>query len=127
MARGRNPRILVDEMVVDAYIERHSLICCPRGRRRAIERLGAGWPLLLSSPTYLPHKVTLPSSHTNLPSGGAPAQPEDPCREGGGRMVRVHVEVREGDDLREVTVYADSISQAVGQARERFPGRAADR
>ncbi len=39
-------------------------------------------------------------------------------------MVRVHVEVREGDDLREVTVYADSISQAVGQARERFPGRA---
>jgi hypothetical protein len=39
-------------------------------------------------------------------------------------MVRVHVEVREGDDLREVTVYADSISQAVGQARERFPGHA---
>ena len=40
-------------------------------------------------------------------------------------MIRVHVEVREGDDLREVTVYADSISQAVGQARERFPGHAA--
>ena len=39
-------------------------------------------------------------------------------------MIRVHVEVREGDDLREVTVYTDSISQAVGQARERFPGRA---
>ena len=39
-------------------------------------------------------------------------------------MVRVSVEVREGDDLREVTVYAASISQAVGQARERFPGRA---
>jgi hypothetical protein len=39
-------------------------------------------------------------------------------------MIRVHVEVREGDDLREVTVYADSISQAVGQARERFPGHA---
>ena len=39
-------------------------------------------------------------------------------------MVKVCVEVREGDDLREVTVYADSISQAVGQARERFPGHA---
>jgi hypothetical protein len=39
-------------------------------------------------------------------------------------MVRVHVGVREGDDLREVTVYADSISQAVGKARDRFPGRA---
>jgi hypothetical protein len=39
-------------------------------------------------------------------------------------MVRVPVEVREGDDLREVTVYADSISQAVGKARDRFPGRA---
>jgi hypothetical protein len=39
-------------------------------------------------------------------------------------MVRVHVEAREGDDLREVTVYADSISQAVGKARDRFPGRA---
>ena len=39
-------------------------------------------------------------------------------------MVRVSVEVREGDDLREVTVYADSISQAVGIARDRFPGRA---
>ena len=39
-------------------------------------------------------------------------------------MVRVSVEVRKGDDLREVTVYADSISQAVGTARDRFPGRA---
>ena len=39
-------------------------------------------------------------------------------------MVRVHVEVREGDDPREVTVYADSIGQAVGKARDRFPGRA---
>ena len=39
-------------------------------------------------------------------------------------MVKVCVEVREGDDLREVTVYADSISQAVGQARVRFPGHA---
>jgi hypothetical protein len=37
-------------------------------------------------------------------------------------MVRVSVEVREGDDLFEVTVYADSISQAVGIARGRFPG-----
>ena len=37
-------------------------------------------------------------------------------------MVKVSVEVREGDDLREVTVYAASIAQAVGQARERFPG-----
>ena len=39
-------------------------------------------------------------------------------------MVRVSAEVRKGDDLREVMVYADSISQAVGTARDRFPGRA---
>ncbi len=39
-------------------------------------------------------------------------------------MVRVSVEVRKGDDLREVMVYADSISQAVGTARDRFPNRA---
>jgi hypothetical protein len=39
-------------------------------------------------------------------------------------MVKVSVELREGDDLREVTVHADTISQAVGQARERFPGHA---
>ena len=37
-------------------------------------------------------------------------------------MVRVPVEVREGDYLFEVVVYADSISQAVGMARGRFPG-----
>jgi hypothetical protein len=37
-------------------------------------------------------------------------------------MVRVPVEVREGDDLFEVTVCADSISEAVGVARSRFPG-----
>jgi hypothetical protein len=85
MARRRNPSILVDEMVVEAYIERHSLLCCPRGRRRAIERLGTGWPLLLSSPTYLPQKVTLPSSHTNLFSGVAGAPPEKSRRKGGGR------------------------------------------
>ena len=84
MATRQDPSILVGEMVVDAYIERHSLVCCPRGRRRAIERLGAGWPLLLSSPTYLPQKVTLPSFHTNLSSGGASAQPGKGRREGGG-------------------------------------------
>lgn len=37
-------------------------------------------------------------------------------------MVRVSVEVREGDAPFEVAVYADSISQAVGTARDRFPG-----
>ena len=37
-------------------------------------------------------------------------------------MVRVPVEVREGDGLFEVTMYADRISQAVGIARGRFPG-----
>jgi hypothetical protein len=37
-------------------------------------------------------------------------------------MVRVPVEVREGDDLFEVVVYADSINRAVGIARGRFPG-----
>jgi hypothetical protein len=85
-------------MVVDAYIKQHSLVCCLRGRRRAIERLGIGWPLLLSSPTYLPTKVTLPSSPSNLPSGSAlqaagsgqstsgvrtPVQTKEPRREGG--------------------------------------------
>lgn len=39
-------------------------------------------------------------------------------------MVRVSVEVREGDDLREVTVHADCISRAGGKAADRFPGRA---
>ena len=37
-------------------------------------------------------------------------------------MVRVPVEVRQGDGLFEVTVYADSIGEAVGIARGRFPG-----
>ncbi len=39
-------------------------------------------------------------------------------------MVRVCVEVREGDDLFEVAVYADSIIQAVATAKGRFPGHA---
>jgi hypothetical protein len=39
-------------------------------------------------------------------------------------MVRVSVEVREGDDLFEVAVHADTISQAVATARGRFPGHA---
>jgi hypothetical protein len=39
-------------------------------------------------------------------------------------MVRVCVEVREGDELRKVTVCADCISQAVGKATDRFPGLA---
>jgi hypothetical protein len=39
-------------------------------------------------------------------------------------MVRVSVEVREGDDLFEVAVYADTIGQAVAKARGRFPGHA---
>ena len=81
MATRQSSSILVDEMVVDAYIEWHSLICLPSGGRRAIERLGAGWPLLLSSPTYLPPKATLPSSQTGSPSGGA--RTEKPGREGG--------------------------------------------
>ncbi len=37
-------------------------------------------------------------------------------------MVRVSVKVREGSDLFEVAVHADSISDAVGIARDRFPG-----
>ena len=36
-------------------------------------------------------------------------------------MVRVSVKVREGSDLFEVAVHADSISDAVGIARDRFP------
>lgn len=38
-------------------------------------------------------------------------------------MIKVCVEVREGDALFEVAVYANSISQAVGIAQGRFPGR----
>ena len=37
-------------------------------------------------------------------------------------MVKVSVEVREGDDLFEVAVYADTISDAVDIAGGRFPG-----
>jgi hypothetical protein len=37
-------------------------------------------------------------------------------------MVKVSVEVREGADRFEVAVYADSIGQAVGITKERFPG-----
>ncbi len=39
-------------------------------------------------------------------------------------MIKVSVEVREGDALLEVAVYADNISQAVGIARGQFPDRA---
>ncbi|MDQ4128990.1 MAG: hypothetical protein M3151_13760 [Actinomycetota bacterium] len=39
-------------------------------------------------------------------------------------MVRVSVEVREENDLFEVAVYGDTISQAVVKARDRFPGHA---
>ena len=39
-------------------------------------------------------------------------------------MVKVSVEVRGGDDLFGVAVYADTISQAVATARGRFPGHA---
>ena len=38
-------------------------------------------------------------------------------------MIKVCVEVREGDALLEAAVYADSISQAVGIAKGRFHGR----
>lgn len=38
-------------------------------------------------------------------------------------MIKVSVEVPEGDAPFEVVVYADSISQAVGIARGRYPGR----
>lgn len=37
-------------------------------------------------------------------------------------MVRVSLEVREGTERFEVTAYADSISEAVGATRQRFPG-----
>ncbi len=39
-------------------------------------------------------------------------------------MVKVSVEVRKGDCLFEVAVYADTIGQAVAMARGRFPGHA---
>ena len=82
MAARRGQSILVCEMVVGAYIEWLSLTRCSRGRRRAIEHFGAGWPLL-SSPTYLPHKATLPGSHTKVHSGVALARPGGFRREGG--------------------------------------------
>ena len=82
MAARLRQSILVCEMVVGAYIEWLSLTCCIPGRRRAIERFGAGWPLL-SSPTYLPQKATLPGSHTKVHSGVAPARPGKSHREGG--------------------------------------------
>ncbi len=75
MATRHDRSILVCEMVVGAYIERHSLICCPRGRWRAVEYLGAGWSLLLSSPIYLPQKATLPGSPLYVPSGVALERP----------------------------------------------------
>jgi hypothetical protein len=37
-------------------------------------------------------------------------------------MIKVCVEVREGAALNKVAVYADSISQAVGITKRRFPG-----
>ncbi len=37
-------------------------------------------------------------------------------------MIKVSLEVREGEAPMEVAVYADTISQAIGIARERFPG-----
>ena len=39
-------------------------------------------------------------------------------------MVRVSVEVREENHPFEVAVYADTISEAVAAARDRFPGHA---
>ena len=39
-------------------------------------------------------------------------------------MVSVSVEVCEGDNLFEVAVSADTISEAVATARDRFPGHA---
>jgi len=38
-------------------------------------------------------------------------------------MVKVSLEVREGADSFEVTARADSINEAVGGTRQRFPGR----
>ena len=37
-------------------------------------------------------------------------------------MVRVPLEVREGTERLEVIAHADSISEAVGATRQRFPG-----
>ncbi|CAA9439814.1 MAG: hypothetical protein AVDCRST_MAG03-3899 [uncultured Rubrobacteraceae bacterium] len=38
-------------------------------------------------------------------------------------MIKVSLEVREGEVPVEVAVHAETISQAVGIVRERFPGR----
>lgn len=65
MAIRQNQSILVYEMVVGAYIERHSFNYCRRGWRCAIECLGNGWPSLPPL-LFIPQRVTLPSSSPNL-------------------------------------------------------------
>ena len=85
MATRRERSILVGEMVVGAYIELHSFICCLRGRRRAIERLGIGWLFLFPFFTIHPSKATLPSRR--IPPGRvrrrALVKSDVPLREGG--------------------------------------------
>ena len=68
-ARGA-PGILVVEMVVGAYIERHLFICCLRDRRCAIERLGVGWLFLSFLPIHHPIQATHPSLPQNTPPCG---------------------------------------------------------
>ena len=46
MANTRAWTILVDKMVVGAYTEQLSFLCCLPARRFTIERLGIGWRLL---------------------------------------------------------------------------------
>jgi len=67
--RGRS--ILVGEMVVGAYIERHPFICRLCGRRCANERLGVGWLLLFPFLTSHPMKATLPSPPSNFSRASA--------------------------------------------------------
>lgn len=73
MAVRQDRSILVYEMVVGAYIERHSFpYSC--GWPCAIECLGNGWPSLATLLLFIPQKVTLPSSSPNLPFESAGAR-----------------------------------------------------
>jgi hypothetical protein len=94
MAVSQYRSILVYEMVIGAYIERHSF---PYSRDWpcAIECLGNGWPPLATLLLFIPQKVTPPSSSPNLPlrSAGARhvtsgaqrlARIDEPRRESGG-------------------------------------------
>jgi hypothetical protein len=99
MATRRERSILVGEMVVGAYKERHPFICRLRGQRCAIERLGVGWLLLFPFLTSHPMKATLPSPPPN-PSRASALRVAVSCQamSGGRALVKRDVPFRKGRD-----------------------------